>query len=76
MHASTISSWYENLPKDEVPPKWTWAFDDLVSEWFEAVEKRREKKFKNDDIDSKWEETEMDQNEEIVEYRRKMGLAF
>lgn len=74
MHASVISSWQENLSKDEVPPHWMWPFDSVVSEWFEMVDKQREKKYKNDDIDSNWEETEMDDNELIKDARRQMGL--
>lgn len=75
-HASTICSWFENLPKEEVPPQWIWPFDDLVSEWFKTVEKAREKKFNNADNDSNWEETDLDENEGIAAAKRSMGLMF
>lgn len=42
--ALMILSWHENLPKDEVPPRNLWWSGDLLDNWFEDVERRRNKK--------------------------------
>lgn len=39
-----ILGWYENLPKEEVPPRHIWWSGELIDQWFEDVEKRRKKK--------------------------------
>lgn len=39
-----VLGWFENLPKDEVPPRHTWWSGDLLDAWFKDVEERREKK--------------------------------
>lgn len=51
--ALTVLSWYENLPKDEVPPRWIWWSGELLEQWFEDVTERRNKrtKGKRDDED-------------------------
>jgi hypothetical protein len=36
-----VLSWFENLPKNEQPPRHIWWSDDLLSEWFENVEEER-----------------------------------
>lgn len=40
-YALTVLSWFENLPKDEQPPKHIWWSDRLLDEWFENVRKDR-----------------------------------
>lgn len=37
-HAHRILHWQENLSKEEQPPKWMWAHDDELKEWFKEVE--------------------------------------
>lgn len=39
-----ILGWFENLPKDEIPPRNIWWSGDLLDTWFEDVERRRNKK--------------------------------
>lgn len=39
-----VISWYEKLPKDEVPPRHIWWSGELIDKWFLDVEKKREKK--------------------------------
>jgi hypothetical protein len=40
-HALTILSWFENLPKDEVPPERLWADSQGLDEWWEDVAAKR-----------------------------------
>jgi hypothetical protein len=44
-HALLVLNWQENLPGDEMPPQWMWAFDDELELWFEDVEAKREAKY-------------------------------
>jgi len=39
-----VLSWFENLQKDEVPPRRLWWSADLLDDWFKDVDKRRTKK--------------------------------
>jgi len=39
-----VLGWFENLPKDEVPPRNIWWSGDLLDHWFEEVDRRRGKK--------------------------------
>ncbi|KKL16022.1 hypothetical protein LCGC14_2499750 [marine sediment metagenome] len=43
-HALMVLSWFENLPKDDVPPRNLWWSGDMLDDWFEEVERRRKKK--------------------------------
>ena len=43
--ALTVISWFENLPKDEQPPRHIWHSADLVDKWFREVEKQRNSKY-------------------------------
>lgn len=36
-----VLSWYENLPKDEVPPEHIWEDSQGLDEWWETVEAKR-----------------------------------
>lgn len=40
-HANKILTWYENMPEDDIPPEWMWAFDDLLNEWFDDLKASR-----------------------------------
>lgn len=40
-----VLSWFENLPRDEQPPRHIWWSGDLLDEWFEDVEERRNAKY-------------------------------
>lgn len=44
-HAFKILDWYENMTKDEVPPRWMWTVDHELDLWFEEVERQREEKY-------------------------------
>jgi len=46
-HALTVLSWFENLPKEEQPPRHIWYSADLVDDWFRDVEKKRSAKYGN-----------------------------
>lgn len=39
--ALVVLSWYENLPKDEQPPRWIWWSEKLLDEWFKEVTNNR-----------------------------------
>lgn len=41
----TVLSWFENLPKDEQPPRHIWWSEDLLEQWFEDVRDKRESKY-------------------------------
>lgn len=43
-HAQTIQFWRENLPREEMPPRWMWHLDHELEAWFERVEADREAK--------------------------------
>lgn len=40
-HALTVLSWWENLPKDEQPPRHIWWSPTLLNEWFEEIRNKR-----------------------------------
>lgn len=40
-HALTVLNWYENLPKNEVPPKHLWGDPDGLELWWAKMEERR-----------------------------------
>ena len=37
-----ILNWYENLPKEDVPPEYLWEDAQGLEQWWESVEARRE----------------------------------
>lgn len=43
--AVRVCSWQENLPGDEMPPRWMWHLDWKLEEWFKQVESKREQKY-------------------------------
>lgn len=44
-HAYLILSWQENLPEDEIPPRWMWHLDWELERHFEEVEIARRQKY-------------------------------
>lgn len=44
-HAQRVCSWQENLPSDEMPPRWMWSVDHELQSWFERVAEEREEKY-------------------------------
>lgn len=41
-HASRVCDWQENLPTDELPPRWMWPFEEELADWFEQIKEARE----------------------------------
>jgi hypothetical protein len=41
-HALTVLSWYEHLPKDEVPPEYLWEDAQGLEQWWATVEAKRD----------------------------------
>ena len=41
-HALSILNWYENLPKDEVPPEHLWEDPEGLELWWKDVEAQRQ----------------------------------
>lgn len=41
-HALTILTWYENLPKEDMPPEYLWEDSEGLEMWWKTVEARRE----------------------------------
>lgn len=41
-HGLTILTWYENLPKDEVPPEHLWEDAEGLEQWWADVENKRD----------------------------------
>lgn len=42
--ALTVLSWFENLPKEEQPPRELWWSGKLLDDWFTEVRERRDQK--------------------------------
>lgn len=42
--ALMVLSWFEKLPKDEMPPRHIWWSGKLIDKWFKDVEKKRKAK--------------------------------
>lgn len=42
-HSLRVISWFENLPRDEQPPRHIWWSEKLLDRWFENVEQERGK---------------------------------
>ena len=48
-HAIRILAWQENLPSDEMPPRWMWNLDWELEDHFLKVDAERRKKYGGDD---------------------------
>lgn len=60
-----VLSWFENLPTDEQPPRHIWWSSELIKEWFELVNAKRNSKTVNKSKSSYQAATDvpMDDNE-------------
>lgn len=45
--AMRILNWQENLPSDEMPPRWMWSLDWELEVHFSDVERKREDRYNN-----------------------------
>lgn len=54
----TVLSWFENLPKDEQPPRHIWWSGDLLEQWFEDVRERRDPESRRNRRRSSYEEAD------------------
>ena len=45
--AMRVLNWQENLPSDEIPPRWMWALDWELEVHFSDVERKRQDKYNN-----------------------------
>jgi hypothetical protein len=41
-HGQKVISWYENLPEEEIPPRWMWPLDHELETWFLEMKRIRE----------------------------------
>lgn len=48
-HAQTILNWQENLFGEDMPPEWMWPFNEELEKHFDEVEKRRKRKYGEDE---------------------------
>lgn len=74
--ALSVLSWFENLPKDEQPPRHIWWSEDLLEDWFAEVSDNRKAKYgqggrKRTSYEAA-DDVPMMENEVAAEYRRKM----
>ena len=51
-HAMGILDWQSNLPSEDQPPRWMWAFDDELSTWFDEVRRKQKERYGGKDSDS------------------------
>lgn len=52
--------WVDNLPREEMPPRWMWPFAEELEIWFEGVEEQRKEKYGNSDAGSDTESPMME----------------
>lgn len=45
----SILTWHENLPKDEIPPRWMWGLDHELERWWAEVDQKRDEKYGSGD---------------------------
>lgn len=57
--ALNILSWYENLPKEDVPPEYLWEDGEGLEMWWRTVEDRR-----NDGVETSRGHTDHDQDDQ------------
>ena len=46
-----ILAWHENLPEEDMPPRWMWTLDEDLERHFEKVKDRRSAGISADDDD-------------------------
>jgi hypothetical protein len=47
----TILGWFENIPSDDMPPRWMWHLTDELEQFFEELKERRKSGQPRDDDD-------------------------
>ena len=71
----TVLSWFENLPKDEQPPRWIWWSGELLDDWFTEVRERRDSRSHGGRKRSSWDDGEdvpLSDNDLATEMREAM----
>lgn len=58
-HGLTILNWFENLPKEEVPPAYLWADPQGLDEWWLRLESKREARSNGHQIKDDWESNDL-----------------
>lgn len=48
-HAFAILSWLENLSDEDMPPSWMWAFDEELTDWFDAIQAKHKSEMSGDE---------------------------
>lgn len=61
--ALKVLSWFENLPRDEQPPRHIWWSDELLEDWFEDVKRNRDKPRKRKSPYEEADDAPMSKNE-------------
>jgi hypothetical protein len=61
--ALVVFSWYENLPKDEQPPRHIWWSGDLLDKWFKDVQEQRDGRGKKTSSYDRADDVPMSSNE-------------
>lgn len=61
-HALRVLSWQENLPGDEMPPRWMWTLDWEIDKHFTIVESKRKSKYGGSSEDSESEDAVWEDN--------------
>lgn len=70
--ALQVISWHENLPRDEQPPRHIWWSVELLDEWFENVNEKRNDRTGSGRRRSSYDEAEdvpMTENELAAQFR-------
>jgi hypothetical protein len=58
----TILGWYENLPQEDMPPRWMWHLNDDLERHFEKMKAKRSSGSRDND-DEEWAPGATIQNE-------------
>lgn len=69
-HALTILNWFENLPKDEVPPEHIWEDSEGLELWWKRVEAKRNDGVSSGSSDDDDEDSEMVDNDLANQFRK------
>lgn len=70
--ALVVLSWFENLPRNEQPPRHIWWSDELIDEWFKSVREERESRSGSKKRRSSYDEAQdvpMSENELAAQLR-------
>lgn len=69
----TILNWYENLPKNEVPPEHLWEDAEGLDLWWKAVEAKRADGTSSGVVADDSDDSEMTDNDMGREFRKLMS---